>query len=249
MIATIPSKKLQCLALALAMSAATACADQSGGDDTITNLPATSGYPSDEVLRVWTAYSACPQGCDLPLEDAQILEAFTNFAQTATALSLESRAIIQVLSDEMAAAGHHPSQIANVASSLPSYTDPRLENLFLSGEACHLLDEYDGNPPGTFPCEVGEAAYWVEPVSKGIAIGVGVAVIVGSATCSVNMLTCYSAAEDAWRNAASQCDARTQYLDSDCSYQVYVNHHNRCKPCGGSPAIIDHRGCCRNREN
>jgi hypothetical protein len=250
--------KLVSSAMSIALAGAAGCADPGDGEDDVSNLPsATSSVPSDNVVRVWNAYAACPEGCELPLEDAQLLEDFFNFAQTSTALSQDSRDIIQILGSEMTAAGYHVSQIANVAPSLPSYNDPRVANLFTSREVCTMMDEFDGNPPGTFLCEVSgpvseetPTPYWVEPISKGAVLTAAIGATIGLTVCSVNMATCYNAAEHAWRNANTQCDARTQFLDRDCSYAVYVNHHNRCKPCGGSHTnIIDHRFCCRNREN
>lgn len=246
---------VRCMTLTLALLA-TACAADEGADGT-SNLSSVA-RPSEDLVRIWNAYSACSQGCDLPAADAQVLEDFYHFAESSPALSQDSRDIMQILSSEMAAAGHHPSQLANVASTLPSYDDPRLANYFLSGEICALMDSYDGTPPGTFPCEVGASpgsetsptAYWVEPISKGITIAVAGAVIIGGTTCIINMDACYNAATNAYNNAATQCDNRTQFLDTKCARATYENHWARCKPCGGSHTNVqDYRFCCRNKEN
>lgn len=242
--------KFLCAAFSLVLAGAAACSNTPMSEpDETSNLPST-GTPSDEVRRIWDAYAACPEGCELSQEDADTLDAFRDFVASSPALSQESRDILQILGDEITQAGYHPSQALNIVTLLPSYRDPRSGNLFTSGEICDVIDEYDGNPPGTTLCVPEQTAYWWEPGSK-TAVGLFVAgAAIGLGACLWTRSDCMDAAANARNNAFNQCDWRTQTLDQACAAGVRQNHEARCRPCGqNSPLITDYRGCCRMREN
>ena len=220
-----------------------ACTSKPPVDSTPDSQPPAGPSATDAVLSAWDAYTACPDGCPISSAEMLTLVAFYEAIFQTSTISDESRAVIEALRVEAESAGIHPVSLVDRVQELPSYTDPRLEQFFLQQEPCLFFDELNGDPPGTLECEVG-GQRWVEPISKGITIAVASSVIVGGAACSARMLSCDSSAESAWRAAPELCP-REQTMDADCSYAVYVNQHNNCKPCGGSPDITAHQACCR----